>query len=71
MKIGIDGNMWYCSNGICLAERNAKYVFEPTLREAVTQFNKQFNKQEAIPSRLLAYADQSPAQYFLQEKSHL
>lgn len=71
MKIGIDGTMWYCSNGLDLSERDNKIVFERTLREAVKQFNKQFNRQENIPERLLAYADQTPEQYKLQEVSHL
>lgn len=71
MKIGIDGNMWYCSNGLSLPEHNANFAFARTLREAVKKYNSDFNKQESVPERLRAYAEQTPEQYKLQEGSHL
>ena len=65
MKIGIDGNMWYCSNGLSLPEHNAKFAFARTLREAVIKYNKDFNEDQSIPERLLRYADETPEQYRL------
>lgn len=71
MKIGIDGNMWYCSNGLDLPDRNAKFTFERTLRQAVTKYNEEFKCQESIPERLIKYADQTPEEYKLQIRSHV
>lgn len=70
MKIGIDGNMWYCSNGLSLPEHNAKFAFARTLREAVMKYNKDFNADECVPERLRIYADETPEQYKIQERSH-
>lgn len=69
MQIGIDGNMWYCSNGLCLADPNAKFSFARTLREAVNTYNKDFNEMAVIPESLVSHADQTPEQYKLQERS--
>ncbi len=70
MTIGIDGNMWYCSNGLSLPEHNANFAFARTLREAIAKYNKDFDADKEVPERLLRYAYQTPEQYKLQEGSH-
>jgi hypothetical protein len=71
MNVGIDGDKWYCSNGLSLPEHNAKFAFARTLREAVTQYNKEFNMDEDVPERLRRYADETPEQYKLRERSRI
>lgn len=71
MEIGIEGDKWYCSNGLPQSDWNANFAFARTLRKAVKKYNADFNKQESVPERLAAYADQTPEQYKLQEASHL
>jgi len=61
--IGIDGNMWYCSNDICLAEPQAKYTFERTLREAVEKYQDEFNINLIVPLNLVPYLDKTPEEY--------
>ena len=60
--IGIDGNMWYCSNDVCLAEPDAKYTFERTLREAVDKYYNQFGPT-FVPNDLKLYMDKTPEEY--------
>jgi len=68
MIIGIDGDKWYCSNGLSLPDRDAKFAFARTLREAITKYNKDFNSDEEVPERLRRYANETPEQYKLQER---
>lgn len=64
MKIGIDGNMWYCSNGMCLGDPRAEFVFERTLREAIASFQKEFGGSlPCIPEGMAKALDSTPEQY--------
>lgn len=70
MVIGIDGNMWYCSNGLSLQEQNAKFTFARTLREAVKQYREEFDYFAEYPERLSIYLDQTPEEYKMQINTH-
>jgi hypothetical protein len=65
MKIGIDGNMWYCSNGMCLGDPRAKFTFERTLRQAAAAYLNQFGEGglESVPNALGSHLDDTPEQY--------
>lgn len=65
MIIGIDGNMWYCSNGMCLGDPRAKFTFERTLREAANKYLAEFGEGglQAVPVGMIEHLDQAPEQY--------
>lgn len=63
MIIGIDGNMWYCSNGRCLGDPRSVYSFERTLRAACDSFAKQIKEPPDLPAGMAQYADKTPEQY--------
>lgn len=63
MKIGIDGNQWYCSNGLCLGDIRANFVFAGTLREAVDVYKAEFGSLEGIPQELAPYMDMTVDAY--------
>ncbi|WP_331350837.1 hypothetical protein [Cellvibrio sp. UBA7671] len=63
MIIGIDGNMWYCSNEICIAEPDAKIAFAPTLKEAAVSYKSQYHLDGAVPIELLDFLDVTPEEY--------
>ena len=63
MTVGIDGNQWYASNGLCLGDPRALFVFADTLREAIDQYNK---KNPKNPIRTIGnekFLDMTPEQY--------
>jgi hypothetical protein len=39
MTIGIDGNMWYVSNGLCLGDPRSRFSFARTIRSALHDYN--------------------------------
>ena len=63
MNIGIDGNCWYCSNGMCLGDPRAEFTFERTLRETVDAFRAKFGCTDSLPGGLTPYLDMAPEQY--------
>ena len=63
MLIGIDGNMWYCSNGVCLGDPRAEATFERTLRQAVDKFHTEFKCDDEIPPDMVQYLDKTPEEY--------
>lgn len=63
MEIGIDGNMWYCSNGICLGDPRAKFTFERTLREAAAAHRIKFKHNNTVPDELAFALDLTPEEY--------
>jgi hypothetical protein len=65
MKVGIDGTMWYCSNGRDLPDPRGQFTFEPTLREAAEAFKSEFGGDgvHGLPLRLKAFLDHTPAQF--------
>ena len=63
MIIGIDGNMWYCCNGLPVMDPNAKYTFERTLREAVEKYHTEYKIFDDVRSDLLPYWDYTPEEY--------
>lgn len=61
MNIGIDGNMWYESNGLCLGDPKAQFAFERTLRETITAHQKEFGGGlTCIPDSLAWALDLTP-----------
>jgi hypothetical protein len=64
VTIGIDGNMWYCSDGGCLGDPDSQFAFERTLREAITTYQKEFKSPlPAVPEPLAFALDLTPEQY--------
>lgn len=63
MKIGIDGNMWYCCNGLPMMDNHAKYTFVRTLREAVETYNKEFKRFDEVGADMLPYWHCTPEEY--------
>lgn len=63
MKIGIDGNMWYVSNGLCLGDIRSKFVFEPTLRAAIAEFHTQFGEIVQCPRHLQDWLGRTAEEY--------
>lgn len=39
--IGIDGDCWYCSNGLDIPDSDANFVFEHILKDAIEKFKVQ------------------------------
>jgi hypothetical protein len=63
MKIGIDGNQWYCSNGLCLGDIRAQFTFADTLREASDSCRAEFGCTDEMPPELTPYLDMTSAEY--------
>lgn len=67
MTIGIDGNMWYVSNGLCLAEARAKFSFERTLKEALAAYNRDHVKDnesvKQCPANMQPFLSMTPEEY--------
>jgi hypothetical protein len=65
MKIGIDGNMWFCSNGKCLGDPRSRFIFERTLREAVAGYQKCDPGHAAyhVDPSMVPHLDKTPEQY--------
>ncbi len=63
MLIGIDGDMWYCSNGLCLGDPRAEFTFERTLREAADKFREEFKCCDAVPDDLIEHVDKTPEEF--------
>lgn len=69
--IGIDGNMWYVSNGACLGSSQAEFSFERTLREAIKEWNNKFARNKwgdrdqdfICPTEHVPYLDMTPEEY--------
>jgi len=65
MVVGIDGDMWYCSNGVCLDASNSKIAFGRTLKDAVLTYRDDFNEPNArVHDRFLKYWDNTPEEYY-------
>lgn len=71
MIIGIDGNMWYCSNGLDLDDPRARFSFERTLREAVIQYQIKFSCNDELSSEMLQYADMTTEEYKRHQSKHV
>lgn len=63
MLIGIDGDHWYCSNGMCLGDPRAEFAFERTLRQAAASYRSQFGHQTPVPDELTPFLDMTPEEY--------
>ena len=71
MKIGIDGNQWYCSNGLCLGDPRANYTFARTLRDAITAFQTEFKSNDSCPAVLHDCLDMTPEEFTAAGKNEI
>ncbi len=61
MKIGVDGNLWYCSNNLCISHKNSIYTFARTLRGAIEKYKEKNPKDKVKLSTVEeTYLDLNP-----------
>ena len=63
MTVGIDGNQWYCCNGLCLGDPRAAYEFGDTLRQAIDRYNSKHPRDCHRAVSVAAYLDMTVAEY--------
>ncbi len=63
MSMGIDGNQWYCSNGLCIGDQRSFYVFADTLRMAIDGYNHKRPIHQLSTRGHEAYQDLTVAEY--------
>lgn len=66
IRIGIDGNCWFVSNGECLGSPVARFVFNENLGSALDEWNNKYQDRYIYPlSSDLAPHLEQPALDFL------
>lgn len=70
MIIGIDGNCWYASNGLCLGDWRSKFGFSEKLGDAIAEYQKMSDTLEQCPPDMVKYLDVTATEYKTQIAAH-
>lgn len=63
MEIGIDGNMWYVSDGQCLGDPRSKFVFNSILGVAFDEYKSFHDHLATLPESLVRFRGDTPEEY--------
>ena len=68
--LGIDGNMWYVSNGLCLGDPRANFVFAETPRKAFDEWNRKNPREHDSGYKHAPYMDMTSYEYRKQDRAN-
>lgn len=66
---GIDGNQWFLSNGLCLGDPTAKFIFADTLGDCRREWNKKYESHGELRLDEYEHFFQLNSQEFLNDDS--